>query len=313
MRIAVVGSGKAARAAVDGMGSLPEVDVKTSIRPSATMDRTQPIDFDIFKASCREADLVYIASPHDTHAVYADWALSLGKHVVVEKPAYLSTRERDRILASAHRSRRQVHVAMVQSSSPGTRSMLAELEQGRLGRLVAIQGMLSCHRDDGYFETWKGDPKRGGGIALNQAIHLVDLLFRLAPPDSTESQACLDRRCVERPVETQLSLTYESSGGAVCHGAATTDSRCAESSQTILIYGHEGVGVLDGCELPVAGFGATVADALSQCHGERVTEPDDLVLAYTHFFAGVIAALTESHPALGIPLSTTIDAHDLLV
>ena len=51
----------------------------------------------------RRVDLVYIASPHETHAAYIKAALEHGKHVLCEKPLALKGEQAKELFAYAER------------------------------------------------------------------------------------------------------------------------------------------------------------------------------------------------------------------
>lgn len=42
-----------------------------------------------------------------------------------------------------------------------------------------IEMDISVYRDQAYFDGWKGDPEKSGGILFNLGIHYFDLLFHL--------------------------------------------------------------------------------------------------------------------------------------
>ncbi len=122
-------------------------------------------------------DAVFITTPPDTHLDIAVAALEAGKHVVVEKPAFLNGDEFDSVEAAAARHGGQVLVAENYLYKPLLRAIREQIASGVLGqvRLIAIDA-VKCQIADG----WRADPARAGGGALFESgIHWVSFMDSL--------------------------------------------------------------------------------------------------------------------------------------
>lgn len=121
-------------------------------------------------------EAVYIASPHQFHAVQAIEALEHGKHVLVEKPLALNLADCETVVAAAERTGMTLVVGHTHAFDPNVREMQRIIEQGELGRLGMIltfnynDFLLRPHRDDEF------DVKKGGGIAFNQLAHQIEIV-----------------------------------------------------------------------------------------------------------------------------------------
>jgi UDP-N-acetylglucosamine 3-dehydrogenase len=120
---------------------------------------------------------VFITTPPDTHRDVAVRALDAGRHVIVEKPAFLDSQEFDDVEAAARRSGRRVLVAENYYYKPLLGRILEVLASGVLGqvRLVLINAAKRQVADG-----WRADPARAGGGALFEGgIHWVSFLASL--------------------------------------------------------------------------------------------------------------------------------------
>jgi len=120
---------------------------------------------------------VFITTPPDTHRDLAVAALDAGKHVIVEKPAFLTSAEFDDVEAAAARSDARVLVAENYYYKPLLRRILGVLATGALGqvRLISINAAKRQIADG-----WRADPARSGGGALFEGgIHWVSFLGSL--------------------------------------------------------------------------------------------------------------------------------------
>jgi 1,5-anhydro-D-fructose reductase (1,5-anhydro-D-mannitol-forming) len=58
--------------------------------------------------------------------------------------------------------------------------MKAIVESGEMGRILWMRGRYGKEVDASYFETWRAKPElAGGGILLDQGIHMLDLFLHL--------------------------------------------------------------------------------------------------------------------------------------
>jgi phthalate 4,5-cis-dihydrodiol dehydrogenase len=135
-----------------------------------------------FRDLCRDPSIeaIYIASPHQFHARQAVEAMEHGKHVLVEKPLALRLEDCDAVIEAAERTGLHVIVGHTHAFDPNIRHMRALIESGEVGKLGMIltfnynDFLLRPHRHDEF------DEQNGGGIALNQVTHQIEIVRLLA-------------------------------------------------------------------------------------------------------------------------------------
>lgn len=126
-------------------------------------------------AAAPGVDAVYIATPHAVHAEQAIAALSLGTHVLVEKPLALTVEDCLAVDAASRASGAQVVVGHTHAFDRPVRLMHEIITSGRLGRVAMINNwnfgafLYRPRRPDEL------DTARGGGIIFNQIPHQVDV------------------------------------------------------------------------------------------------------------------------------------------
>ena len=85
-----------------------------------------------------QIDAVVISTPPATHRDLAVAALNAGKHVLVEKPLAMSTRDAEEIVACAQRNHRTVAVGHLFLYAPAVVAIRKMLQSGSLGDLYYI-------------------------------------------------------------------------------------------------------------------------------------------------------------------------------
>ena len=126
-----------------------------------------------------ELDVVCICTPPHTHREIALEAFKHGKHVLCEKPIALTVGEADEMIEEARKSGLKLGVAFQYRS--GTISVKAKqmIDQGIIGKVFRSILEFAWYRSQMYYEAspWrKLWVEAGGGVLMNQAIHLIDIL-----------------------------------------------------------------------------------------------------------------------------------------
>jgi predicted dehydrogenase len=129
------------------------------------------------------ADVVVVAATHDQLTPLARRALDAGSHVLVEKPAGVSTSQIDSLRHAAERAERHVKVGFNHRFHPALRDLATEVHSGAHGQLMHVRGRYGHGGRLGYDQEWRAQPERsGGGELIDQGMHLIDLAHWLAGP-----------------------------------------------------------------------------------------------------------------------------------
>jgi len=186
-------------------------------------------------------DVVCICTPSGQHAAQAIAAAGAGKHVLVEKPMALSLADADDMIAACDRAGVKLGVVLQRRAEPLFQRIHDAIQAGDLGDLTLGLVTLPYYRPQAYYDqanwrgTWAGD---GGGVLMNQGIHLVDLLiWYMGDPLAVQARAGTLHRGIE--VEDTLAATLRFANGALATIAATTTA-APGFPHRIEIYGTRG-------------------------------------------------------------------------
>jgi len=122
-------------------------------------------------------DAVLVVTPPAAHLDLTLRALAAGRHVIVEKPAFLRSQDVDAVAAAAGTSARQVFVAENYAYKPLAEMLRAVVTSGDLGDVlfVDVRVLKRAVHDD-----WRNDAATAGGGALFEGgIHWIDLVAHL--------------------------------------------------------------------------------------------------------------------------------------
>ena len=123
-----------------------------------------------------DVDAVIVATSHDALAEIAAAAAGNGKHVLVEKPGGRRARELDAVAAAVARTGAKVRVGFNHRFHRAFRQARAIVDAGSLGPLTHVRARYGHGGRLGYEKEWRFTPAiSGGGEAIDQGMHLIDL------------------------------------------------------------------------------------------------------------------------------------------
>ena len=158
---------------------------------------------------------VVVATPPASHLDLVLAALAAGKHVVVEKPAFLHSGDFDLVERAAAAAGRQVLVAENYAYKPIAGLLRSVIGSGELGEIrIALLNAMKWQP----LEDWRGDPAvAGGGALFEGGIHWVDLLANIGLHiESVQGFRPGDPEALERTMA--LVVQYEEGGvGVLLH------------------------------------------------------------------------------------------------
>jgi predicted dehydrogenase len=161
----------------------------------------------------QDIDLVIIATTHDMLARIAAEAARFGKHVLIEKPGARRAIELEPVIHASAQTGALVRVGFNHRYHRTFQKAYEIFESGELGPMMFIRGRYGHGGRPGYEKEWRADPeKSGGGEAMDQAVHLVDL-SRWFLGDVASVRGSARTYFWDMPVEDNAFLLLESNEG----------------------------------------------------------------------------------------------------
>lgn len=190
-------------------------------------------------ASNIAVDVINIAVPNGLHAPLALLALSLGKHVVIEKPMTLSVTDADAIVALAEKVGKKVFVVMQNRYSPPSVWLKSLVDQQKLGTIYMVQMNCFWNRDERYYtqDSWHGTKDLDGGTLFTQFSHFIDLLYWVFGPIKNIQRRFADFNHKELTAfedSGMITFEFESGGMGNLNFSTAVWDKNLESSMTVI-------------------------------------------------------------------------------
>jgi scyllo-inositol 2-dehydrogenase (NADP+) len=155
-----------------------------------------------------DVDLVVIASPNDRHFGLARAALEAGKHVVIDKPFVLSTREADELIGLA-RARSRLLAVFHNRRFDGDFLAVTHVVKARaMGDLLLFESRWDRFKTSAA-EGWRWGTAPGAGLLWDLGPHLIDQALQLfGTPDRWTSDIGAQRAGAVVDDYFELTLWY---------------------------------------------------------------------------------------------------------
>jgi predicted dehydrogenase len=169
-------------------------------------------------------DAVFICTPNSvTTSVVVD-ALRRGMHVFAEKPPGQCLADVERIReVEATDPQWRVKFGFNHREHESVRMSQSLIASGELGRLMWMRGTYGKAGGPAYEGDWRADPDvAGGGILLDQGIHMLDL-FRLFGGEFSEVKSFVGQTFWNVGLEDNAFALLRGEGGrvAMLHSSST--------------------------------------------------------------------------------------------
>ena len=123
-----------------------------------------------------DCDIIYVATPANTHCEQVLRAAEAGKHVLCEKPLGMVVEEAERMITACRNSGVKLGTAFMMRFQAQHQEALRLVHDGKLGTPVLGRAQLSCWYPP-IPGAWRQYPDQsGGGSLMDMGGHCIDLL-----------------------------------------------------------------------------------------------------------------------------------------
>lgn len=168
-------------------------------------------------------EAVYICTVNSLNADLTKAALRAGKHVFCEKPPAFDAAGVEEIIAVERAANRVLMYGFNHRHHGAALRMKEIVDSGDYGRILWMRGRYGKSVDEEYLSTWRADPElAGGGILIDQGIHMLDLFLHLAG-DFDEVQAMVSHLYWNMPgIEDNVFAQFRNSSTGCCASLHST-------------------------------------------------------------------------------------------
>lgn len=171
-----------------------------------------------------DLDAVFICAFNDVNAEYTKKALQKGFHVFCEKPPARNTQELQTVLDEEKQSglvlkygfNHRLHYSVMEAKKI--------IDSGELGKLLWMRGVYGKAGSIDYHKNWRNYRQiSGGGILIDQGIHMLDLMMYFSGQKFTHIQSIITNAYWDIESEDNAFVNMKTDYGVIAtlHSSAT--------------------------------------------------------------------------------------------
>lgn len=169
-------------------------------------------------------DAVFICTPNNFIKPLTLLALEKGIHVFAEKPPGINLEETLEMQNKEHQIKDRVLMFGFNHRHHGSVAKMKEIIQKQsLGKVLWMRGRYGKEVDENYLKDWRVNPSQsGGGIMLDQGIHMLDLFLYLGG-DFDEVKAFVSNLYWKLPgIEDNVFAIFKNNQTGLCASLHST-------------------------------------------------------------------------------------------
>nr|WP_294782308.1 Gfo/Idh/MocA family oxidoreductase [uncultured Flavobacterium sp.] len=168
-----------------------------------------------------EVEIVYIATPHNSHAELSIKALEKGKHVLCEKPMALSYNDGQRMIEASKKHNKFFMEAFWTRFIPSVQDVLEKINTGSIGDVNYVKADFAFHGSETENKRLF-DKELGGGALFDIGVYPLFLSYIvLGKPKEILAKAVKHKNDID--LQTSMILQYES-GQSILHASIVSES-----------------------------------------------------------------------------------------
>lgn len=195
-----------------------------------------------------DIDVITIATESGYHPEIAIYCMNKGKHVIVEKPMALSTKDADNMIKAAKMNNVKLCVSHQNRFNKVIQQLRNAIEENRFGRLINGMASIRWNRNMDYYTQapWRGTWELDGGTLMNQCIHDIDLLQWMmgGEVESVYAQTGNFLRNIEGEDFGAIIVRFKNGTVGIIEGSACVYPKNLE--ETLSIFGEKGTVIIGG-------------------------------------------------------------------
>jgi UDP-N-acetyl-2-amino-2-deoxyglucuronate dehydrogenase len=254
--IAVIGCGTIADFHIQAVKELPNANLV------AISDRKEPRAREIgereqcywttdYKNILRhpDVDVVCLTTGSGSHGSIGLEVLEAGKHLLVEKPIAMTSKEAVQMIRTAEREEVYLSVVSQRRFEYQHQRVKEAVETGAIGKLLFVEVSCPYYRSQEYYDSssWRGTMDQDGGALMNQGIHSIDLMLWIGGAvDSVIGKTATQVHRMEAEDMGVALLTFKN--GAF--GSLMSSTNIQPGFPPVLnIYGEKGTIKMEGTDI----------------------------------------------------------------
>lgn len=202
---------------------------------------------------------VFVCLPNYLNKSTTIAALKAGKHVFCEKPPAFTGADMREIIEVENASGRVLMYGFNHRQHAAIVKLKSLVDSGDYGRILWIRGRYGKSVDANYLKGWRADRQlAGGGILLDQGIHMLDLFLYISGKQFDEVHALVSNLYWKTPgIEDNVFALFRETKSGLCASLHSTMTQWRHLF-SLEVFLERGYMVLNGLKTSSGTYGEEV-------------------------------------------------------
>lgn len=180
IKVGIIGYGTMGRTRHEVISNVENVQVKSIYDPNLHDGNNSNLENANQIIDDPNIDVVFICTPNYLNKDLTIQSLEAGKHVFCEKPPAFTAKDVEEIQIVEKKVNKVLMYGFNHRHHGSIKQMKKLIDDKKFGKLLWMRGRYGKSVDEKYYDNWRARKKyAGGGILIDQGIHMIDLFLML--------------------------------------------------------------------------------------------------------------------------------------
>ena len=182
MKVGIIGYGKMGKTRHQAMNEVGESEVIAISEPHLNEPENELPNLSHDEIiNHPEIDVIVVCTPNFLNKELTIKALNAGKHVFCEKPPAFTAKDVNEIIEAEEKSGLKLMYGFNHRHHDSVIRMKEIVDSNEFGKIIWMRGRYGKSVTEDYYNNWRTKKElAGGGILIDQGIHMLDLFLHLA-------------------------------------------------------------------------------------------------------------------------------------
>ena len=225
-------------------------------------------------------DGIFISTPNFLNAEMVIECLKKGKNVFCEKPPALNLSELEQVKAIHSETNLTLMYGFNHRYHDSIIHMKSLIDSGDYGKLLWMRGRYGKSTEEDFFDSWRANKKlSGGGIVIDQGIHMLDL-FLLFAGEFSSVHAALSNNYWGLDIEDNAFITLENKDKGISASLHSTMTQWRHLF-SLEVFLERGYMVLNGLKTSSGAYGDEILTiAKNRSDPPAASWAEDIITTY---------------------------------
>ena len=179
-KVGIIGYGKMGQIRHQVISAFEDVQVQSIYDPEIVDTKIEKAQNSDQIIENPEIDAVFTCTPNYLNKPLTIQSLKAGKHVFCEKPPAFTAKDIEEIRAVEKESGKVLMYGFNHRHHASIKYMKKLVDDKEFGKILWMRGRYGKSVDETFYDNWRAKKElAGGGILIDQGIHMLDLLLHL--------------------------------------------------------------------------------------------------------------------------------------